>query len=95
MVGLAIPLPIASLLVGPSLLVSLLTFHSTGIKAPLAIQPPTIATNHQSMANLFHNERLCPVGTFPSFLVTNLVRLSHSTCSDWPTKQGRVVVRYN
>jgi hypothetical protein len=89
MVGPAIPLPIAFLLVGPSLEVSMLTSHSTGTKAPLAIQPPTIATNHQSMASLFHNECLRPVarwwgtlvGHFRASSSRNLVRLSHSTCS--------------
>ena len=97
MIGPAIACPIASLLVGSSLLAS----HSTGTKAPLANQPPTIATNHHNMANLFHNEWICPVGTLAEHFRASslrasarfLVRLSHSTCSTGqPSRVGLTCV---
>ena len=50
------PFPFASMLVDFSLLTSLLSFHRTGIIAPLASQPPTIAMNHHSMPFSFTTE---------------------------------------
>ena len=43
-------------LVGSSLLAKPLSFHRTGINAPVASQPPTIATAHHSIAISFATE---------------------------------------
>jgi hypothetical protein len=49
------PFPVNSLLVDSSALTSLLSFHRTGTNAPVASQPPTIATAHHTMTILFRN----------------------------------------